>query len=147
MPKLRPLIVVTGTLRVEGGQTHKAKQSSETKPGGREKLTIVQDRELTPDRRAGNSKSTTCTHRLKTMSILRTPYGLLVDIERLTELRGYLHEIGLEVAEFNAKSKSSKLMNCVLWEPLSGNRLAAVEGWIERQAREGKTLPAALFAT
>lgn len=129
MVELRPLILVTGTIHAEGGRVHKVESSS----GSR----FVQNRNITKDRRSADVISTTYMRRLRQLRILKTPFGTLVDPAKLGEVKTMINEATSAVAEFNRhESAACVLENCMLWEPLKGARLAAVQGWIARKLME-----------
>jgi hypothetical protein len=125
---LRPLIVLTGSIHVEGGDTHKVRQA-DTQHGN---ITINHTRKITPDRRKANVVSTGYMRRVDRLRVLKTPYGNIVDPEKLPAIKELLTCATRDVATFNAAHSTARLTNCLLWEHLRGQRLAAVEGWIMR---------------
>jgi len=127
---LRPLIVLTGSIHVEGGDTHKVRQADAQHGGG--SITINHTRKITPDRRKANVVSTGYMRKVERIRVLKTPYGNLVDPEKLPAVKELLTAATRDVAAFNAMHTTARLTNCLLWEHLRGLRLAAVEGWILR---------------
>jgi hypothetical protein len=128
---LRPLIVVTGSIHVEGGDTHTVRQAAPKHSGS---ITINHTRKITQDRRQANVVSTGYMRRVARLRLLKTPYGSLVDPEKLPAVKELLTSATRDVAAFNAahQEATARLTNCLLWEHLRGQRLAAVEGWILR---------------
>lgn len=148
MVELRPLILMTGTIHAEGGKRHKTQRgSSSTEATGDNQTlsTFTQKREISKDRRAADVITTTYMRKLRGLRILRTPYGTLIDPARLTEVKAMIDEAAADVVAFNGHSKTCQLSNCMLWEPLKGQRRAAVQGWIARKlADSDKTVEAAI---
>ncbi len=138
---LKGLFILTGIVRVEGGDAHTARQTSarrRKKEGADEKITIVHKRVVTADRRAANVVSTDYMRRARRLRLLQTPYGGLILPANLQALQVMIAEATKDVAEYNAvEGRSAVLSNCLLWEPLTGNRLAAVQGWMQRQLMRG----------
>lgn len=122
---VRPLIVVTGTPHAEGGK-------------GR-------DGTKTAERKAADVIVTDFLRRLRTVRSLKTPFGTLVPPERLPTLKGLLNELSDDIAKFNGRTGKCRVFNYLIWEPLRGTRLAAVEGWLSRQTMEGFQVPEELF--
>lgn len=133
---LRPLIVLTGTLHVEGGLA----KTTRSKAKRANVVTVTENREVSPDRRRGNVVVTDVMRRIRQIRIVRTPFGTLIDPEQLDALKAVIAAATKDVAEFNstAKDKDARLANTLLWEPLEGNRLVAVQGWVRKHLRELK---------
>lgn len=135
MVELRPLIVVTGTLHVEGGF-----KRARTKPAGATgaaKQTITEDVRVTSDRRAGNVVAARYLRKLRDLKLLHTPYGILVDPAHLDKVKDTISQSVVDRGEFNRTHKSCQVDSTLVWEHLRGNRLDAVTAWVERRAREG----------
>jgi hypothetical protein len=135
MVDLRPLVIVTGTVRVAGGGAsttrRRRKQNGHT--------TITLDRRMTDDRREANVIVTHYLRRLRKIAVLRTPYGVLVAAERSDDVKTLLAEVTRMIAEYNnAKPRACGLSNCVLRERLRGERLTAVAGWIAARADDDR---------
>jgi hypothetical protein len=145
---LRPLIVVTGTIHVEGGA--KNKQTTTNLGEDQTRSTIFHEREISKDRRHANVIVIAYLRHLRALRIAKTPFGTLCEPSTLPAIKALLQEATRDVIAFNRKSKVCKLSNCYIWEPLSGNRLAAVEGWLSRRLRDGdpevKTASDTLYA-
>lgn len=139
MVKLRPFLVVTGSVRVEGGDHHEFERNSHRHSAGAEQITSTQKRRVHPDRRAANVVSTGFMRRLDRMRALKTPLGNLVDPIQLPQLNTLLRDASDAVAAFNAAHAGCKLTNCMVWEQLQGNRLIAVSRWIEQRIAAGDT--------
>lgn len=141
MVDLRPLIIVTGTIRVEGGETNQVRKQAgsqrRTADGRGTKATVVRDVSITDDRLKADVITTGYARRLQRLRIVKTPFGALVDAKSLDRVKMMLQRASADVIEFNSAHKRSKLSNCYLWERLSGNRLEAVRGWIDRQLVDG----------
>lgn len=134
--QLKPLIVVTGAVHVEGGDKHVVRQKRRAKNG---EIDVQHTRQITPDRRAGNVISTGYMRRIERIRVLRTPFGHLIDPEKLADVKALITSATRDVGEFNERmgpAATSRLTNCMLWEHLRGNRLAAVQGWLQRQIVE-----------
>lgn len=133
------MIIVTGTVRIEGGE----KSSVRKQPGSQKrtsdgnKLVVVQEKQITDDRLKADVVTTGYHRRLQRLRLLKTPFGALVDVKHLDKVKDMIQRASADVAEFNRTHKQSKLANCYLWERLSGNRMEAVRGWIDRQLAEG----------
>lgn len=129
---LRPLLIITGSIHVEGGDTHSVRQADSVKRGGT--ISINHTRKITPDRRKANVVSTGYMRRIDRLRLLKTPWGNLVTPEKLPEVKELLAGATRAVAAFNTEHAggTARLTNCLLWEHLRGSRLAAVEGWVLR---------------
>jgi len=129
--KLRPLLLATGTVSVEGGDT--SARTEESSIGGKHQRLVI-SRSLTPDRKAANTISTTAMRDLRKLTLVTTPWGRLIPVERSGELEALLGQISKRVAEFNAHAKTAQLVNAVLWEVLAGPKRALIEGWIKKRS-------------
>ena len=131
---LRPLLVITGSIHVEGGDTHSVRQKRGPKhTNGASTHTLSHKRTVTDDRRKANVISMEAMRQVRRLRLLRTPFGSLVLPERLAEVKELIADATRRAAEFNASrgpGATARLTNCLLWEPLKGSRLAAVEGWV-----------------
>lgn len=136
MVELRPLIVVTGTVRVGGGE--KTKTESDV-TGHRVVSTTV--RNVSDDRRAANVIATNYIRRLGKVILLRTPFGALVDKARFDELEALVNQASIDISRFNSVKRRCVLTNTLVWERLEKNRLAAVSGWIAANAAEVQKRP------
>lgn len=125
--QLRPLLVVTGTVHVAGGETSNVR-SREAK--GRTSAIVTTDRRVTPHRKAANVVATDYMREMRNLRILRTPFGSLVAPERQADLEALCARIERKISEYNAVPRFCAAENCVLWERLHGNRLAAVTKWV-----------------
>jgi hypothetical protein len=136
MVELRPLIIVTGTVHVEGGDVIAVRGTRHEK--ARATTRIVLDRQVSSDRRAANVIATDYMRKLRAVRILRTPFGVLVDPKRLDEVKQLIVDVGKRIGEYSAAGKRAcVLSNCVVWEHLRGNRLTAVSAWIETKLSRG----------
>lgn len=133
MIDLRPLIVVTGTVHVEGGERNRVRSES-TRNGNRQMLVV--DRSVTPARHGANVIVVDYGRRLKQLRLLRTPFGTLIDPARLDDLKRLLATTSKKIAEFNTRGGATHLANYVLWERLEGVRRTAVAGWLAGRRRE-----------
>ena len=129
MVELRPLIIVTGTARVEGGEKNRVRYRPKGENANQQVVTV--DRQVTQDRRAANVIATDHMRKLRGVTLLRTPYGVLVDPARLPELKDVLNRVSRKIVEYNKAKRACRLTNCILWEHLRGQRLSAVAGWID----------------
>lgn len=130
---LRPIIVITGSIRVEGGDKRVATQAEESSDDRVVRQTVTQTREVTKDRRRANVVSTEFMRHVRLLRVINTPFGGLVDAERLKDVKDLLARAALAVATFNKENgpgATAHLTNGMLWEPLRGNRLLAVENWL-----------------
>lgn len=137
--KLRPFTLLTGSIHIEGGEQNRSKQAPtiDSAAGADVHMTVIQDRVVTPDRRKGNTLVTNSMRDLKPYRLLKTPFGTLVEPTKLAALQKLVLETGNRVAEFNDKSTTCKLFNCILLEPLRGIRQSAIEGWLSRRLADG----------
>lgn len=144
MLTLRPLLVVTGSLHVEGGEewetTRQAtKDARVTLDGVRssgERVKTVIDRSVSKDRRKGNVIYLDFYRRLRKIQLCRTPFGALIDPAHKADLLAILDLMDQKIVEFNKASTTCQLTNCVVWDKLAGNRQAGVAGWVARRARK-----------
>lgn len=141
MTQLRSLIVLTGSIHVEGGETSRI----ERREDAGDRANVTESRETTGDRRQAMVIKIGAHRSLKRVALLKTPYGTLVDLCDLPRLKSLLAGIAGKVAAFNRDAMTSQLSNGLLWERLQGNRLAAVEGWIAWQVERGVMLPDAIY--
>jgi len=136
MVELRPLIVVTGTIRIKGGETgHVRRQpGSVQRTSGKngDKLVVVREVQISDDRRDGDVVATGYARRLTRLCILRTPFGVLCDTKDLPRVKDMITRAVQDVATFNDTHSRTALSNCYVWERLAGNRLDSVRGWIDR---------------
>lgn len=132
------MIVVTGTVRIEGGEKNTVRQQrgSTRKTDDGKKLVVVHEVRITDDRLKADVITTGYARRVQNMRILKTPFGSLVDPKNLDKVKEMLARASADVIEFNRAYKLTRLSNCMLWEPLKGNRLDAVRGWIDRRLAE-----------
>ena len=139
MIKLRPLLIVTGALRVEGGETAARRDSLRDAQGDHDRVMTSVTREVSRDRRRANVLVVNCARRLRKLRLLRTPHGSLVNPDRLEDVKALVALASIEAAGFNATSADCKLDNGLLWEPLAGNRREAVEAWVAAKIAAGVT--------
>lgn len=128
MPRLRSFIVLTGTIHVEGGEKHTSERASGDV--GAAEVTTVRTRAISRDRRKANVVIVDYARRLRKLCFLRTGFGILIDPARLSEVKEMCNSATQDIAAFNKDAQDCRLANGYLWEPLEGNRKAAVEGWI-----------------
>lgn len=123
------LLVVTGTIRIEGGEQNKVVRHR----GSR----VVLTRRVSDDRKAADVITTDYMRRLRGIALMRTPYGVLVATDRRGELDDLLVLTDGKIRAYNAASRSRAchVTNCVVVEELRGARLKAVEAWL--RARRG----------
>lgn len=133
--RLRPLVVVTGTIRVEGGAQSKRRTPARSESAGHE-LTVTEHVKITADRRRADVLRIKFARQLERLVILRTDFGQLVDVAKLPELRQFLTELSTAATAFNRSARTAEVLNCFVWEHLTGQRKAAVEGWIARRLGE-----------
>jgi hypothetical protein len=130
--KLRPFLLLSGTVTMEGGdQTERVRG---TRTGGEVQHLVVR-RRVTPDRKRANTIATTVRRDVRRLSVLTTPWGTLIPLERHAELRDLLAKTSRTVAEFNKGATTTQLVNALTHDHLSGAILASVEGWIEKRLR------------
>lgn len=135
MVALRPLILVTGTLHVRGGERSKVRNEDTTKNGASTQVVVT--RTVSRDRKAANVIVTDYMRRLRHLAALRTPYGTLVDVERLDDLKKLLLLVSKRITDYSSDERKTRISNCVLWERLSGQRASAVAGWIDAELAYG----------
>ena len=127
MFELPPLIVVTGTLSARGGESVKV----ESHEGDARRATIVRERKVSSARLAANVIVADYTRRLRKLRLTDSPFGALFAASALAEIREILDEATLSVSAFNKEHSGADcaIVCGYVWEPLAGNRLAAVQGW------------------
>lgn len=136
MLTLRPLIVVTGNIHVEGGISNRGKQSKKDL-GDRDRVVITQEREISRDRRSADVIATNWARTLRGLRLIKTDFGTLVDPARLPDLKEALDDVMRAIGKFNAAAGAGcAVSNCVIWEHLSGNRRTHVAGWLVHRAVE-----------
>jgi hypothetical protein len=133
MVELRPLIVVTGTLRVEGG-LKRARKKATTKGA---QIMVTESLNIGEDRRAGNVVAARYLRKLAGLKIVHTPYGSLVDPENLVRVKDTIAQATIDCQAFNREHEKCKVSNTMLWEHLRGMRLDAITAWIDKHMREG----------
>jgi hypothetical protein len=133
MVELRPMIVVTGTLHVEGGLTRERTKSRVKGP----RVTVTEDLDISKDRRSGNVVAARYLRRLSGLKVLHTPYGILVDPRYLDKVKDTVAQATIDCQAFNRWHAKCKLLNTMVWEHLKGNRLDAITAWIDRRSRDG----------
>ncbi len=136
---LRPLLVITGNISVAGGDHHTVQQTKKATDGNKITHNLLHTREVTTDRRAANVVATAYMRKIRGLAALRTPYGALVEAEKLAAVKAMVTSATRDVAAFNERvgpGASAQLTNGILWEHLRGNRLGAVEGWIARRVAD-----------
>lgn len=134
MIEIKPFFVVTGTLKIEGGETTHIEHASED-PSGKE--TQVRQRRKSPTRAKGASIVVQASRKIKALSVLRTPYGSLIEPHEGKNVQKLLITLTREAREFNASSPDCQVTNYYLLEGLAGPRKLAVEGWIAKQKAAG----------
>lgn len=137
-----PLLVVTGTVQVRGGETRKMTSSSAR--GAQEKhVSMVKIR--SPARQKAMSIATRYMKKIDELRILKTPFGNLVHLEKLPQVKRVITDAESAVAAFNAEDTDDcKLWNALLWEPLRGQRLYALRRWLEAHPEEAQVLSSVL---
>lgn len=135
MVSLRPLIVVTGAVHVEGGHKQKRIRSGTDSKGNATATsghrTVLQQHRVSSDRLEANTIATGFMRKLRGLRLLKTPLGTLVDPKRLPEVKAMILDASTRAGEFNKSDRGCLVVNCMVWEHLSGNRLAAVCAWID----------------
>jgi hypothetical protein len=138
MLHLKPLIIITGTLHVEGGlKSQRRASSAGTKQRNGTRTTIVQDRDVSEERQRAHVIFSTYSRQIKALRLIKTPFGVLVHPNRLRDVQALLVGMTKTAAVFNQSTKLCKIENCLVWEELVGNRKAALEGWLARRRFDG----------
>lgn len=131
--ELGPLIVLTGTLHVEGGIDKKVR--SREKHGATRLVT--ESRKISPARRQANVVVTDIMRRIRNIRLLRTPFGTLFAAGELEAVKEVIAQASKDVDEFNAGAESDcRLANTLVWEHLTGNRRTAVAAYLEKHRRD-----------
>lgn len=131
MITLPPLFVVTGCVKVEGGETRK--QHQERQEDGSYRVTGT--RNVSDSGRKGHTLATHYMRLLSTIEVLKTPFGHLVTPQSLSKVKVLIGHAAQAVVQFNeGATNGCRLWNCMVWESLDGNRRAAVEGWLSAHA-------------
>lgn len=144
MVNLRPLIVVTGAVHVEGGHRQKRIPRNATEEGVRGQRVVLQQHRVSADRLAANTIATGFMRRLRGLRLLKTPLGTLIDPRRLSEVKSMILDASARAGEFNKSERGCLLVNCMVWEHLAGNRLAAVCAWIDLLGEDDEDVKKAL---
>ncbi len=76
--------------------------------------------------------STGYARRLRQLCLLRSPFGALIEAERLPAVKELVAGAEADVERFNAEHQDARLINTLVWERLNGNRLVVVEAWVAR---------------
>lgn len=113
MIELRPLLIVFGTLHVEGGRSRVDKE-----------------------RKAGNVIAAGYFRRTRELTILHTPWGRLVDPANLRKIKDVIAQATIDVAHFNVKHDKCYVENTLVWEHLKGNLRDAVTVWVDRKVQD-----------
>lgn len=133
---LGPLIVLTGTLHVEGGIDKKVR--SRAKHGATRLVT--ESRKISPRRGQANVVVTDVMRRIRQLRLLRTPFGTLFAADDLERVQAIIGQATKDVDEFNAGDPSDecRLTNTLVWEHLAGNRLGAVTNYLNKHRRDAE---------
>ena len=144
--QLRPLIVVTGTIHVEGGdkskvQTRVRQVKDKVKKNGAprkttERLTVVHERIVHRHRRQANVVATDYARKMRGIRIIKTPFGHLIERSRLKDFKALSVALAKDVVKFNRSHDGAQLYNGLLWEVLGGKRLDSVRGWLLMKSRK-----------
>ena len=123
-----PFCIVTGTVSVRGGETRK--MTSTAGADGRRDVSMVKI--SLPAKRRGDSISAKFMKKLDRLRVLKTPFGSLVHVDHLPDVKKMIAEANETVRIFNGEGHDEcVLWNCIVWEPLRGNRLTAVKAWLQ----------------
>lgn len=134
MIELRPLLVLSGTLHVEGGLSKSVRKERGSR--GPSHVVITEERTVAKDRRAGNVLAAGYMRRIRDLKLLRTPWGVLADPKNLGKIKDVIAQAVIDASVFNEGHPKCYVMNTMIWEHLKGNRLEAVLGWVDRKLRE-----------
>jgi hypothetical protein len=129
------MIVVTGTLHVEGGLSKSIRTSAKGESATR--IVTTEERSVSKERREGNVVAANYMRRIRDLNILRTPFGALVDPVNLVRIKNVIAQAKVDSAAFNRLHEKCTVYSTMLWEPLKGTRLIEVLTWIEFKRREG----------
>lgn len=136
MLELRPLLVLTGNIRVEGGEKVKSQQTEPDIERGKEHFSVVRETTITKPRRRGNVIVTDFWRRLRAIRLLHTPMGHLIDPEKKNKLNEIIAHTDNKISEFNRDVPDTcRVYNCLIVEKLSGVRQAKTAGWIATHTR------------
>lgn len=114
MIALRPLLIVFGTLHVDGGRSRMDKE-----------------------RKAGNVLAAGYFRRTRDLTILHTPWGRLVDPVNLRKVKDVIAQATIDVSRFNAVRERCRVDNTLVWEHLRWNLRDAVTIWVDRKVQDG----------
>ena len=135
-----PLLIVTGTVHVHGGET----RSMSSRPGDDDgEVNVRMTKKVAPARKKANVVAARYQQKIDKLRIIRTPFGSLVQAVRLAEVKKLLADADEDVKAFNADGGECSLWNCIVWEPLRGNRLAAVKVWLDGHPDDARKIEAA----
>lgn len=134
-----PYVVVTGTVQVHGGETRKMSSSR-----GADGAVVAQLHKVrTEAKLRGDVVSARYMRRVRELRVVKTPFGSLVHVDRLPDVKQMLIEANVEIEEFNRTEEGTRLRNCLVWEPLRGNRLHAVKAWLADHPDDAARIKAA----
>jgi len=130
------LVVVTGSIYTDGGE--KSTRRDRTRKGPDfDTVEVTQSRVVSKGRREAATITASYHKRFKKFRLLRTPFGSIYEQSALLKLKDLILAVTKTAVEFNAKVDDCRMYNCLLWEPLVGNRQASLEGYLARRAAEG----------
>lgn len=132
MFELRPLCVVTGTLKIEGGAVTETIKST----GSGAHTEVVKTRDVVPARRVADVIVANYTRQLRRLRLMKTPFGQLFSADAYGEVQEVLDEASRAIAEFTKLHGGKKcvITNGYVLERLQGARLGTVQGWASMHA-------------
>lgn len=116
---------------MEGGETSTIRRVHRIGDGG-DKSTALHDRVVTDDRKKAVVIVTDYMRKVRKNRLAKTPFGSIFD-DNGGVARAYLlalmEQANSSAIFFNKTSSSCKIWNCMVWEPLAGNRLKSLAYW------------------
>jgi len=126
----RPLLVLTGTVHIEGGMTSKAVRVAQSATDAQ----VTMHQSVSDARKRANAIASKYSRSItRTLRLLKTPFGALVDPADARRIQTLLVEITQTAAKFNTRAVDCQVFNCFVLENLHGVRLASFTGWFNRR--------------
>ena len=88
-------------------------------------------RVVSDEKRSADVISVRYMKRIAQLRVAKTPFGNIVNARVLSDVKALIQDADAAVSAFNQTSSEVVLRNCIVWEPLRGNRLRAVQEWLE----------------
>lgn len=112
---------------MEGGESSTIRR---VRQDSTEKRTSLHDRVVTEDRKRAVVIVTDFMRKVRKNRLAKTPFGSIFEAATGHAYLAALSEQATSSAiHFNKQSTTCKIWNCMVWEPLAGNRLKSLTYW------------------